>query len=63
MRILIKSLFRITDLPILADLQLEERVMRGSDVFVKEKTVSKINLSTVVPLMISHPNPHNTYKS
>merc|ERR1711931_261423 len=30
-----------------ADLQLEERVMRGSDVFVKEKTVSKINLSTV----------------
>merc|ERR1712108_80917 len=28
-----------------ADL-LEERVMRGNDVFVKEKTVSKINLST-----------------
>merc|ERR1712032_1484926 len=28
---------------------LEERVMRGSDVFVEDKTVSKINLSTVVP--------------
>ena len=54
---------RKINLPILADLQLEERVMRGSDVFVKEKTVSKINLSTVVLLMISHPNPHNMYKS
>ena len=41
---------------ILADL-LEERVMRGNDVFVKEKTVSKINLSTVVFLIIAPPNP------
>merc|ERR1712212_253849 len=35
-----------------ADL-LEERVMRGSDVFVEDKTVSKINLSTVVPSIIA----------
>merc|ERR1739844_878818 len=30
-----------------ADPPLEERVMRGSDVFVEDKIVSKINLSTV----------------
>merc|ERR1711971_19218 len=31
-----------------ADPPLEERVMRGSNVFVDDKIVSKINLSTVV---------------
>ena len=39
-------------MPILADL-LEERAMRGSDVFVEDIIVSKINLNTVVPSIIA----------
>ena len=45
------------NLPILADLLLEEkRVMRGNKAVVENETVSKINLNTVVPLITAHPN-------
>merc|ERR1712083_77798 len=37
-----------------ADLLLEERVMRGNEVFVKNETVSKINLNTFLPLKCHH---------
>ena len=38
---------------ILADLLLEERVMRGNEAFMENETVSKINLNTVVPLILA----------
>merc|ERR1712008_374638 len=42
-----------------ADLLLEERRgMRENEDFVENEIVSTINLSTVVPFIIAHPNPH-----
>jgi len=40
-----------------ADLLLEERVMRGNEVFVKNETVSKINLNTFLPLKMASQMP------
>merc|ERR1712037_493194 len=53
----------VTPLPLMlpkeirADLLLEERVMRGNEVFVKNETVSKINLNTFLPLKMASQMP------